>query len=105
MLEYYQCPPGYCQCSRVDDDSSRCNSIYYYDDDDSLCVCNREGVCEFGFTLCMFCHMHINVHMCVYMYVGYLCGQCHNGKGVSVLLNKCVSCGKASLLLIIGLGR
>ena len=44
MLEYYQCPPGYCQCSRVDNDSSACNSIYYYDDDDRQCVCDREGV-------------------------------------------------------------
>ena len=44
VLEYYQCPPGYCQCSRVDNDSSRCNSIYYYDDDDRQCVCDREGM-------------------------------------------------------------
>ena len=43
VLEYYQCPPGYCQCGRVDNDSSRCNSIYYYDNDDLQCVCDREG--------------------------------------------------------------
>ena len=44
VLEYYHCPPGYCQCNRVDDDSYTCNSIYYYDDDDRQCVCDREGV-------------------------------------------------------------
>lgn len=38
------------------------------------------------------------------MLLGHLCGQCHNGKGVSALLNKCVSCGNASVLLIIALG-
>ena len=52
VLEYYQCPPGYCQCSRVDNDSSSCNSIYYYDDDDRQCVCDREGI-------------HLNVCICV----------------------------------------
>ena len=50
MLEYYQCPPGYCQCSRVDNDSSRCNSIYYYDDNDRQCVCDREGT--YRYTAC-----------------------------------------------------
>ena len=38
------------------------------------------------------------------MCVGYLCGQCRNGKGVSALLNNCVSCGRTSILLIIALG-
>ena len=46
----------------------------------------------------------IDIRTCI-MYVGYLCGQCRNDKGVSALLNKCVSCGKASVLLIIALGR
>ena len=41
----------------------------------------------------------------IYVLLGYLCGQCGNGKGVSALLNKCVSCGNASVLLIIALGR
>ena len=41
----------------------------------------------------------------MYECLGYLCGQCRNGKGVSALLNKCVSCGNASVLLIIALGR
>ena len=42
----------------------------------------------------------------VFMYtIGYLCGQCLNGRGVSALLNNCVSCGMTSVLLIIALGR
>ena len=36
---------------------------------------------------------------------GYLCGQCHDDKGVSVLLNNCVSCGYVNILLIIALGQ
>ena len=35
---------------------------------------------------------------------GYLCGKCRGDKGVSVLLNKCVSCGYGSIALIFGLG-
>ncbi|XP_065919889.1 uncharacterized protein [Dysidea avara] len=74
MLEYYYCPPGYCQCSRVDGSSSICNNVYHYDDDDRQCVCDRKGD---------------------------LCGKCRGEKAVSALLNKCVSCGKASILLVI----
>ncbi|XP_065907348.1 uncharacterized protein, partial [Dysidea avara] len=73
-LEYYQCPPGYCQCSRVDGSSSICNNIYYYEDNDQQCVCDREGV---------------------------LCGKCDSDKAVSALLKRCVSCGKANIALII----
>ncbi|XP_065908085.1 uncharacterized protein [Dysidea avara] len=76
MIEYYQCPPGYCQCSREDDGGNICNSVYYYDNDDLQCVCDRQG---------------------------YLCGKCRGNKGVSVLLNKCVSCGHGSIALIFGL--
>ena len=43
--------------------------------------------------------------MSVTSYVGLLCGQCRNGKGVSALLNKCVLCGRTSVLLIIALGE
>ncbi|XP_065908079.1 uncharacterized protein [Dysidea avara] len=76
MMEYYQCPPGYCQCSREDDGGNICNSVYHYDNDDLQCVCDRQG---------------------------YLCGKCRGNKGVSVLLNKCVSCGHGSIALIFGL--
>ena len=39
VLEYYWCPPGYCQCSN----NNECNSVYYYDDNDLQCVCDRQG--------------------------------------------------------------
>ena len=43
-MEYYQCPPGYCQCSREDDGGNICNSVYHYDNDDLQCVCDRQGI-------------------------------------------------------------
>ena len=36
---------------------------------------------------------------------GVLCGQCRGDKGVSTLLNKCVSCHDASGLLLAGLSK
>ena len=36
---------------------------------------------------------------------GILCGECGDGKGVSVLLNDCVSCHDAQGLLILGLSK
>ncbi|XP_065913374.1 uncharacterized protein [Dysidea avara] len=75
MMEYHQCPPGYCQCSRENNDSI-CDSVYYYDNDDHQCVCDRHG---------------------------YLCGKCRANKGVSALLNNCVSCGYANIALIFAL--
>lgn len=36
---------------------------------------------------------------------GYLCGACYQPKGVSALLNKCVTCGNENLLLIIAIGQ
>ena len=36
---------------------------------------------------------------------GVLCGSCRNGYGVSVLLNKCVTCHDASGILIAVLGE
>ena len=35
---------------------------------------------------------------------GTLCGKCQDGKGLSVLLNRCKSCSKFNLLLIPALG-
>ena len=40
----------------------------------------------------------------MYYILGYLCGKCVGDKAVSALLNKCVSCGKPNVLLIISLG-
>ncbi|XP_065907815.1 uncharacterized protein [Dysidea avara] len=74
-FEYYQCPPGYCRCSKYSGDNV-CNSVYDYDDDDLQCVCDRQG---------------------------YLCGGCHGDKGLSVLLNNCVSCGSVNVLLLVAL--
>ncbi|XP_065908083.1 uncharacterized protein [Dysidea avara] len=74
MMEYYQCPPGYCQCSSKDKGTSTCNSVYYQDIQDRQCVCGREG---------------------------YLCGSCN--QTVTALLNKCVSCDHGSIALIFGL--
>ncbi|XP_065909021.1 uncharacterized protein [Dysidea avara] len=72
MMEYYQCPPGYCQCSSSKDKgTSTCNSVYYDSNQDLQCVCGREG---------------------------YLCGNCN--QTVTALLNKCVSCGHGNIALI-----
>ena len=43
MLEYYHCPPGYCQCRRLDESSEKCSSVYSYSDENFQCVCDREG--------------------------------------------------------------
>ena len=52
------------------------------------------------FRLNHFCNWHHNVHV-----AGILCGECRDGKGVSVLLNDCVSCPNAQGLLILGLSK
>ena len=39
------------------------------------------------------------------VYVGVLCGSCKDGRGVSVLLNRCVSCSNASILLLVALSE
>ena len=46
ILEYHHCPPGYCQCSKVDDNSEACTSVYSYDDENDQCVCDREGMSD-----------------------------------------------------------
>ena len=43
MLEYYNCPPGYCRCNKVGNLSDECSNVYHYDNDDLQCVCDREG--------------------------------------------------------------
>ena len=37
--------------------------------------------------------------------LGYLCGDCKDGKGVSALLNHCVDCSDANGILIAVLGK
>ena len=61
ILEYHQCPPGYCQCTRVDNSSNVCNSVYHYDNDDMQCICDRKGYSDY-----------INMHACVCMYVAHI---------------------------------
>jgi len=45
ILEYYHCPPGYCQCTKLDD-ADMCTSVYDEDDESSQCVCDREGMVD-----------------------------------------------------------
>ena len=45
------------------------------------------------------------LHHSTFMYAGILCGECRDGKGVSILLNDCVSCYNAQGLLILGLSK
>ena len=47
----------------------------------------------------------VNIFTCwqsvmLYCHLGVLCGQCKHNKGVSVLLNKCKSCGYANMLFL-----
>ena len=41
----------------------------------------------------------------VFYFPGLLCGSCKNGTGVSVLLNKCVSCSNGYIAFLVGLGE
>ena len=43
-------------------------------------------------------------YLIILFVTGILCGKCQDGKGLSVLLNKCKSCSKFNLLLISALG-
>ena len=95
MLEYYHCPPGYCQCRRLDESLEECSSVYSYSDENFQCVCDREGMNVLDCLLFNFKLIYI---------LGFLCGRCRYDKGVSVLLNNCKSCGTANLLLILALG-
>ena len=69
-----------------------------------MCVCVGVGACVCVCVCASVCVYAFNFIPSILL-LGYLCGQCGNGKGVSALLSKCVSCGNASVLLIIALGR
>ncbi len=43
--------------------------------------------------------------MYIFIITGFLCGECKDGKGVSALLNYCVTCEDASGILVIALGK
>ena len=64
MLEYYNCPPGYCRCTKVENTSDDvCNNVYYYDNDDLQCVCDREGR-----KICTYMYMYNYTYVCKLKY-------------------------------------
>ena len=48
---------------------------------------------------------YIHILYSIFLFLGELCGNCRDGKGVSALLNRCVSCSDASGLLILALSK
>eukprot|EP00731_Ephydatia_muelleri_P010204 Em0005g790a len=76
-LKTYHCPNGYCiQIYNTSAGPNTHGSVYTYNSPDAQCNCNRSGV---------------------------LCGSCPQGCGVSVLTNRCVTCGNENGLLILAL--
>eukprot|EP00731_Ephydatia_muelleri_P010211 Em0005g797a len=76
-LKTYRCPNGYCiQIYNTSAGPNTHGSVYTYNSPEAQCNCNRSGV---------------------------LCGSCPQGCGVSVLTNKCVTCGNENGLLILAL--
>ena len=93
-LRAYRCPPGYCRCSRMTSfGSGECHYVYNNSDPDIQCTCDREG----NFLLIV-CDVTRG-------YVGILCGNCKDGKGASVLFNRCVDCNNGFGALIAALGK
>ena len=97
-LFLYPCPPGYCKCSQNTSlGPSSCAFTYTNSDPDAQCACDRQGnYFAIGIITLTFIH---------YYNAGILCGECQDGKGVSVLLNDCVYCPNARGLLILGLSK
>eukprot|EP00731_Ephydatia_muelleri_P010203 Em0005g789a len=76
-LKTYHCPNGYCiQIYNTSAGPNTHGSVYTYNSPEAQCNCNRSGV---------------------------LCGSCPQGCGVSVLTNRCVTCGNENGLLILAL--
>eukprot|EP00731_Ephydatia_muelleri_P010194 Em0005g780a len=76
-LNTYHCPNGYCiQIYNTSAGPNTHGSVYTYNSPEAQCNCNRSGV---------------------------LCGSCPQGCGVSVLTNRCVTCGNENGLLILAL--
>ncbi|KAL5493999.1 hypothetical protein EMCRGX_G015265 [Ephydatia muelleri] len=76
-LKTYRCPNGYCiQIYNTSAGPNTHGSVYTYNSPEAQCNCNRSGV---------------------------LCGSCPQGCGVSVLTNRCVTCGNENGLLILAL--
>ncbi|XP_064396716.1 uncharacterized protein LOC135343670 isoform X3 [Halichondria panicea] len=74
-LFFHPCPPGYCQCSLNSSlGPQKCVYTYTHSNQDLQCTPEREGI---------------------------LCGSCKAEYGLSVLLNKCVSCSNGYITLLI----
>ena len=71
-----------------------CNYAYFNDDPDKQCNCDREGEQLAMYVVTWY------VHNSITLYVGYLCGDCKDNKGVSSLLNRCVDCGDINIIFI-----
>ena len=98
-VQFYSCPPGYCQCFlNTSVGTSRCASVYRNSDPDQQCVCDRKGKLTY-------LSYWVSYQGDTYIAAGYLCGECGNGRGVSALLNNCVTCSDAFSLLIPILGK
>lgn len=61
-------------------------------------VCVEEKVSESSVCVCV-CWGHGCIHP------GVLCGSCADGKGVTVLRNKCATCHDGFTSFIVGLGK
>ena len=94
-MEFYDCPMGYCQCSHnTTAERHTCFHYYSYAHADLLCNCDRKGNIP-----CSGVIRKSNAFS-----VGILCGECKDeGKGVSALLDRCVSCSNTAGLLILAL--
>ena len=96
----YPCPPGYCRCFH--DHSSLgeeiCSFAYFNGEPDRQCNCDRQGE-QHG----MLCKKTLAPLLVIC--IGYLCGDCKDGKGVSALLNNCVDCSDVNGILIAVLSK
>ena len=99
-LIVYPCPPGYCRCfhDRSSLGDEICSFAYINGDPDRQCTCKRQGKHYMRYEICNCIHSYL-------LFVGYLCGDCKNGEGVSALLNRCVNCSDAYGILIAVLSK
>lgn len=107
-LYTYACPPRHCQCQVQDTaPNSYCYNVFSEDSEDSLCTCGRSGSCG-----CLLQHkklfavnnIYSTIIILVDLFLGVFCGECAGNDtiGVTVLLNKCVSCddGYSGLIVL-----
>ena len=94
-LTFYPCPPGYCRCFQnlCSVGNETCSYAYFNDYSNMQCNCDREGEH----------YPQIKYSYSVMLFAGYLCGDCKDSKGVTVLLNHCVDCNNINLMLLAAL--